>query len=57
MFRAQNTRESRRRRGEFDVKSDENITEILTIEIQKKYRSKKIGDMNQSHYLQMRKFL
>lgn len=48
MFRAQNTRDSRRRRGEFDVKNDEKVTEMFTIEIQRKRWSKKMGDKKQS---------
>lgn len=44
-------------RGEFDVKSDGKVTEMLTIDIQKQCWNKKMGDMKQSHQLQLRKFL
>lgn len=57
LFRDQNTRESRRRREEFDVKSDEKVTEVLITEVQKKCWSKEMGAMKQSHHLQLRKFL
>lgn len=50
-------RESRRSKGQFDVKSDENVTVMLINEIQKKCCwSKKMADMKQSHHLQLRKF-
>lgn len=56
-MRAKNNRESSRSSVEFDVKSDEKITEMLISEIQKKcWWSKKMADTKQSHHhLQLRK--